>query len=60
MFGELRTRQSEAGLTTPLTAALAAFTALGSNGLGLVTPYIGPVNNILVQHIQAAGDWTVR
>ena len=51
--------QEEAYKTTPLTAALKAFEALAVRKIGLVTPYIGEVNQILIRYIEAAGDYKV-
>ena len=36
-------REVDAQFTTPATAAVAAFRALGSQRVGLVTPYVGQV-----------------
>ena len=51
--------QEDAHKTTPLTAALKAFQVLGVRNIGLVTPYIGEVNQILINYIQAGGDYKV-
>merc|ERR1719341_895163 len=41
VFSQLASRESKARFTTPATAATAAFRALGSRKVGLVTPYVG-------------------
>ena len=51
--------QEDAHKTTPLTAALKAFEALEVRKIGLVTPYIGEVNQILINYIEAAGNYQV-
>ena len=55
----LNVLQEEAHKTTPLTAALKAFEALAVRRIGLVTPYIGEVNQILINYIEAAGEYQV-
>merc|ERR1712168_24297 len=42
-------------MTTPLTAALKAFEVLKITKIGMVTPYIGAVNNIVIDYIQQHG-----
>ena len=42
-----------------MTAALKAFEVLGVTKVGLVTPYIGPVNDILIRYIQSHGPYQV-
>ena len=42
-----------------MTAALKAFEVLGVTKVGLVTPYIGPVNDILIRYIQNHGPYQV-
>jgi len=61
VFSQLAIREQEAKFTTPATAAAAAFKALGSKKVGLVTPYVGKVNDILVAALerQAAVQVTV-
>lgn len=55
IFEQLSFRETNAHMTTPLTAALKAFEALQTTKIGLVTPYIGAVNNILIDYIQQHG-----
>ena len=57
--GRINVLQEDAHKTTPLTAALKAFQALAVRRIGLVTPYIGEVNQILINYIEAAGDYKV-
>ena len=42
-----------------MTAALKAFEVLGVTKIGLVTPYIGAVNDILIRYIQSHGPYQV-
>ena len=42
-----------------MTAALKAFEVLGVTRIGLVTPYIGPVNDILIRYLQSHGPYKV-
>ena len=51
--------QADAFKTTPITAVLEAFKALHVKRIGILTPYIGPVNDILSEYIQSKGDFTV-
>ena len=41
--------------TTPMTAAVAAFAALGIERLALLTPYIDEINQAMRRHIEAQG-----
>merc|ERR1711988_1390893 len=59
IFRQLAVRQEDAFKTTPLTAALKGFKALGVKNIGLVTPYVGQVNDILIKYIEVAGDFHV-
>ena len=59
IFRQLALRQEDACTTTPLTAALRGFQALGVRNIGLVTPYVGEVNDILVKYIEATGHYRV-
>ena len=42
-----------------MTAALKAFEVLGVTKIGLVTPYIGSVNDILINYIQSRSSYKV-
>ena len=59
VFAQLAVRQESASKTTPITAAIKAFDALKSRKIGLVTPYIGKVNDILIDYIEHKGAWKV-
>ena len=59
VFAQLSMRQASANKTTPITAALKAFSILETKKIGLVTPYIGEVNDILIKYIEGKGPWTV-
>jgi len=41
--------------TTPMAAAMAAFTALGCRRIALLTPYIDEINQAMRAHIEKAG-----
>lgn len=51
----VRKRQPDASVTTPITAAFAAFDALGARRIGVLTPYRRDVNEQLKQYIERAG-----
>ena len=59
VFSQLASRDPRAIPTTPATAAVAAFRALGTRKLGLVTPYVGEVNTALVRFFEEQGPWKV-
>ena len=59
IFNQLSTRQASADKTTPITAAIKAFQALDTLKIGLVTPYIGEVNDILIKYMENSGAWEV-
>ena len=59
VFAQLSTRQPEAAKTSPITAALKAFSTLKAQKIGLVTPYIGEVNDILINYMEKYGPWKV-
>lgn len=59
VFGQLSLASPGALLTTPATAAAAAFRELGSLRVGLVTPYVGEVNTLLVRFLEEQGPWRV-
>ena len=52
-----RVREARPGVacTTPMTAAFAAFEALGIERIGLLTPYIDDINQAMRRHIEAQG-----
>ena len=59
VFEQLSKRDASAFKTTPVTAALEAFKASDARKIGLVTPYIGEVNEILIKYIEGKGPWRV-
>ena len=52
VFAEIRKVRPNVACTTPVTAALAAFRALGAKGIGLLTPYAPQINANLVDIFQ--------
>ena len=52
-----RVREVRPGVavTTPMTAAVAAFEALGVRRIGLLTPYLDEINQTMRRHIDARG-----
>ena len=55
VFEKIRTVRPEAKCTTPITAAFAAFRALGARRIGVLTPYRADVNRIVADYIRARG-----
>ena len=55
VFGEIRKARPEVARTTPVTAALAAFGALGAKSIGLLTPYAPEINASLVAYFSGRG-----
>ncbi len=55
VFGHIRSVRPGASCTTPITAAFAAFKALGARRIGVLTPYRGDVNRIVADYIKARG-----
>ena len=55
VFAEIRKVRPNVACTTPVTAALAAFRALGAKKIGLLTPYAPQINDNLVQYFSARG-----
>jgi maleate isomerase len=55
VFAEIRKARPGVACTTPVTAALAAFKALGVRGIGLLTPYAPEINNGLVAYFSGRG-----
>jgi maleate isomerase len=53
VFAEIRKARPNVACTTPVTAALAAFRALGANGIGLLTPYAPQINQKFVDYFAA-------
>ena len=59
VFNQLSIRQASAHKTTPITAAIEAFKTLNTLKIGLVTPYIGEVNDTLIKYMEKSGPWEV-
>jgi maleate isomerase len=55
VFAEIRKARPDVACTTPVTAALAAFKALGVKGIGLLTPYAPEINKGLVAYFSGRG-----
>jgi maleate isomerase len=55
VFAEIRRARPGVACTTPVTAALAAFKALGVEGIGLLTPYAPQINENLVAYFNGRG-----
>ncbi len=55
VFEKIRSVRPEAKCTTPITAAFAAFRALGAKRIGVLTPYRADVNRIVADYIRARG-----
>ncbi|MCB1971502.1 MAG: aspartate/glutamate racemase family protein [Geminicoccaceae bacterium] len=52
VFAAMRSVQPQARLTTPITAALAAFRAFGARRIGVLTPYTRDVNTVVQRYIE--------
>ncbi len=55
VFAEIRKSRPDVACTTPVTAALAAFKALGAKSIGLLTPYAPEINASLIASFRARG-----
>ncbi len=55
VFGEIRKARPGVACTTPVTAALAAFRALGVKSIGLLTPYAPEINASLAAYFRSRG-----
>jgi maleate isomerase len=55
VFAEIHKSRPDVACTTPVTAALAAFRALGIKAIGLLTPYAPEINASLVASFRARG-----
>jgi len=55
VFAEIHKVRPGVACTTPVTAALAAFRALGATGIGLLTPYAPEINARLVAYFSGRG-----
>ena len=55
VFERIREKRPEVQCTTPITAAFAAFDALGANNLAVLTPYRDDVNETVSAYIENKG-----
>jgi maleate isomerase len=55
VFEKIRSVRPGARCTTPITAAFAAFRALGAIRIGILTPYRADVNRIVAAYVAARG-----
>lgn len=55
VFERIRAVRPNVKCTTPITAAFAAFEALGARRIGVLTPYRADVNRIVADYIKARG-----
>lgn len=55
VFDRIRSVRPDARCTTPITAAFAAFRALGARRIGVLTPYRADVNRIVADYIRRRG-----
>jgi maleate isomerase len=55
IFDEIRKVRPDVACTTPVTAALAAFKALGARRIGVLTPYEPAVNAIVRDYLERRG-----
>jgi maleate isomerase len=55
VFERIREARPGVACTTPITAAFAAFRALGAKRIGVLTPYRADVNVIVADYIRARG-----
>jgi maleate isomerase len=55
VFARIREVRPQARCTTPITAAFAAFRALGARRIGMLTPYRADVNAIVADYVATRG-----
>ncbi len=55
MFRQIRRARPEVACTTPVTAAFAAFKALGARRIGVLTPYSPDVNAVVRAYLDTHG-----
>ena len=55
VFARIREARPEVACTTPITAAFAAFQAVGARRLALLTPYRDDINRFMRDYIEARG-----
>jgi maleate isomerase len=55
VFSEIRKARPGVACTTPVTAARAAFRALGATRIGVLTPYAAEVNRVVRDYLEGLG-----
>ncbi|HET7882153.1 MAG TPA: Asp/Glu racemase [Acetobacteraceae bacterium] len=55
VFRQIRRARPDVACTTPVTAAFAAFKALGARRIGVLTPYAREVNAVVREYLDAHG-----
>jgi maleate isomerase len=55
VFEHIRSVRPDAKCTTPITAAFAAFRAMGAKRIGILTPYRADVNRIVAAYVSSRG-----
>ena len=55
VFTKIREKRPDAACTTPITAAFAAFAALGVKRIGVLTPYRQDINDFMRDYIAERG-----
>ncbi len=55
VFAQIRAARPGVACTTPITAAFAAFDALGAKRIGVLTPYRDDINRFMREYITARG-----
>jgi maleate isomerase len=55
IFRQIRRARPDVACTTPVTAAFAAFKALGARRIGVLTPYAPEVNEVVRTYLEANG-----
>ncbi len=55
VFARIREARPDIACTTPITAAMAGFEALGVERIALLTPYVDEINQMMRRYIEARG-----
>jgi maleate isomerase len=55
LFARIRAARPEIACTTPITAAVAGFRALGAKRIALLTPYVDSINQMMRAFVEARG-----
>lgn len=55
VFDQIRANHPHSDITTPITAAFAAFRALDLSRIGVLTPYSNEVNQLMKRYIEKSG-----